>query len=70
MTCVGDVHEDYLFNCTQNSNRELAEVKLKCKKLQGEVIEKSMIIAAMERKNHDAEGKRTEKVSKVSSLDV
>ena len=45
MTCVGDVHEDYIANCTQNTNEEIAEVKLKCKKLQDEVIEKSRIIA-------------------------
>ena len=63
---MADVHEDYITNCTQNTNGELAEVKLKCKKLQDEVNKKSKIIATMERKNHDAEGKRTEKVGKTS----
>ena len=51
MTCVGDVHEVYEVYSTQNTNEELAEVKLKCKKLQDEVIEKSRIVATMERKN-------------------
>ena len=68
VTCVGDVHENYLVNCTQNTNIELTEVKLKCKKLQDEVIEKSKIIASMERENQEAEGKRTEEVSKASPL--
>ena len=55
-------------NCTQNTNIELTEVKLKCKKLQDEVIEKSKIIASMERENQEAEGKRMEEVSKASPL--